>query len=77
MKIGAARMASADELARKRQALQLRSDALRMRLAIDRGRLSASVRSPFTSAATRLMPIVAMLSAGLRVARLFRGRGRH
>lgn len=68
-------MTRADELARKRQALQLRSDALRMRLAINSGMLSASVRSPFTSAAARLMPVVAMLSAGLRAARLFRRGG--
>ncbi len=66
----------ANELARKRQALQLRSDALRMRLAIDSGLLSASVRSPFTAAAARLMPMVAMLSVGLRAARLFKRRGR-
>jgi hypothetical protein len=69
-------MARADELARKRQALQLRSDALRMRLAIGSGALSASVRSPLTTAAARLMPLVAMLSAGLRAARLLRRSGR-
>jgi len=47
-----------------------------MRLAIGSGALSASVRSPLTTAAARLMPLVAMLSAGLRAARLLRRSGR-
>lgn len=68
------RMTHADELARRRQALLLRSEALRVRLAIDRGALSASVRSPFAMTAGRLMPLLTMLATGMRIARLFKRR---
>ena len=69
-------MSRAGELARRRQALMLRGDALRLKLALRAGELQAGLRTPVASLANRVVPIATMVAAALRAARLFRASRR-